>query len=246
MMLDDPRPTPHPLTELGRTKARGAMSAVMLRWVSGAVLALAGPTVGGGAALATGTGTAAQAPDTVDAFVKGFSELKGFEARFVETKTMALLAVPLVTEGRLYFAAPDRLLRVVEKPQPGRVLVTPDAVTIKVGDQRQRIDLASQPEARSLVASLLSLFRGDIDSLRATYRLAYSPRRNGGWKLDLTPRAKRLSALIKAMRFEGRGQRVERITIDEASGDQAITEIVSADPERTFSPAERKRLFETP
>ena len=186
------------------------------------------------------------APRTVEAFMSGFRELKGFEARFVETKTMALLSVPLRTEGRLYFSSPAALLRVVERPQPARVLVTPTTVTMRAGGQTQRVDLASQPEARSLVSSLLSLLSGDLKALKKTYQVAYETGPDGRWSLVLNPRNERVAALVEQMRFDGVGRSVERITIDEASGDRAVTEIRDAKPGRRYSPEERARLFTSP
>ena len=187
---------------------------------------------------------AVSAPPTVEAFMQGFTELKGFEAKFIETKTMSLLAVPLTTEGRLYFSAPGQLLRLVDKPQPTRVLVTPTSVTMKAAGQTQRLDLASQPEVRSLVSSLLSLLTGDLEALQATYDVAYEVDASGRWGLNLTPKSKRLSVLVERMRFEGRGRAVARIIVEEASGDRAVTEIVDAQPGRRFTAEERARLFE--
>ena len=194
---------------------------------------------------APASGAPASAPADVEAFMRGFRSLKGFEAKFVETKTMSLLAIPLVTEGRLFFAPPGRLLRQVDKPQPARVLVTPKEVTMRAAGQTQRLDLAARPEVRSLVSSLLSLMSGDLAALRATYEVAYTTG-SDGWRLDLAPRSKRVAALVKGMRFEGAGQVVKRITIEEASGDRATTEIVEAHPNRRFSAAELRRLFEAP
>lgn len=188
----------------------------------------------------------AEAPPTVEAFMRRFAGLEGFEARFIETKTMALLSTPLVTEGRLYFVAPGRLLRVVDKPQPSRVLVTPSEVTMRAAGQTQRVDLAARPEVRSLVSSLLSLMTGDLPALRSTYRVSYAVDAQGRWALTLVPRSERLGALVKRMRFEGTGRAVRRIVVEEASGDRSVTEIRDAQPDRRFAPVEARRLFGAP
>lgn len=187
----------------------------------------------------------APAAPSVEALMKDFSSLRGFEARFVEKKTMAsILAIPLVTEGRLYFSAPGRLLRVVEKPRPARVLVTPAEVLMRSGGATQRIRLSDRPEVRSLVSSLLSLFTGNLAALKTTYTVDYEVLADERWRLELVPRSPRLSALIEGMRFEGRGRSVDRIIVEDASGDRTVTEISDADPKRRFSDEERMRLFE--
>lgn len=207
-------------------------------------LLLAGVASAAGAAPSVDEAKAPTPPKNVEALMAGFAGLTGFEARFVETKTMALLAVPLKTEGRLYFSAPARLLRVVDKPQPARVLVTPTEVTMKAaGSNTQRLDLAARPEVRALVSSLLSLLTGDLNALRGAYRLDYAAGGDGRWRLQLTPKSDRIAALVAGLRFEGIGRAVDRITVEESSGDRVVTEIRDADPGRRFSAEEQRRLF---
>src|SRR5262249_34114382 len=66
---------------------------------------------------------AAAAPPTLAALLEGFRTMPGFEARFEEEKTLALLAAPLKSRGRLYFAPPATLLRRVEAPDPHDILI---------------------------------------------------------------------------------------------------------------------------
>ena len=101
---------------------------------------------------------------------------------------------------------------------------------MRAAGEVQRVDLAGRPEVRSLVSSLLSLMSGDLAGLKATYEVAYDVDSKKGWRLALTPRAERLAALIKTMRFEGAGQTVRRIIVEEASGDRSVTEILDANP----------------
>src|ERR1700712_3927458 len=60
-----------------------------------------------------------------------FSRMPGLEARFVEEKHLSMLARPLTSQGRLYFARPGLLLRRVEQPQKSEVLITPQQLTLK-------------------------------------------------------------------------------------------------------------------
>lgn len=187
-----------------------------------------------------------KAPGSVDALLAQFAEQKGFEARFVETKTMAMLSSPLKSEGKLYFAAPDRLLRVVEAPHAAKVLVTTKAVTMRANGRTQHLDLAGRPEVRALVSSLLSLFSGDTAALKAAYAVDYTPKPDGSWKLALKPKDERLSKLVTAMVFDGEGRGVRRITIEEASGDRTVTEITDPKPGAKLDPSSLERRFEAP
>ena len=97
---------------IAEQKTAGHRAVLMRRWAVAMVFVAAGPT-GWGAARAAEPDTSksassksASSAPTLEAFMRRFKGLEGFEARFVETKTMAMLAVPLVTEGRLFLPRP--------------------------------------------------------------------------------------------------------------------------------------------
>ena len=83
-----------------------------------------------------------QRPRPVDAtaLFARMATVTGLEATFREEKHAALLALPLRSEGRLYFHRPDPkgpgwLTRVVEKPEPATVRMAPEAnATASCGD----------------------------------------------------------------------------------------------------------------
>jgi hypothetical protein len=93
--------------------------------------------------------TPAAAPPTLAALLEGFQTMPGFEARFEEEKTLALLAVPLRSRGRLYFAPPSTLLRRVESPDPHDILIREQVVRIA----RPRAETTSAPPPSSTAAS---------------------------------------------------------------------------------------------
>src|SRR5690625_694457 len=78
-----------------------------------------------------------------------FAELKkipGIEATFKEEKHLQLLALPLESEGVLYFHQDGYLLRKINEPTPSSVRVTPTALIIEEGGKTQRMELASHEE----------------------------------------------------------------------------------------------------
>lgn len=177
--------------------------------------------------------------------MRSFESARGFEARFIERKQMKMLSKPLVTEGKLYFAGPDRLVRVVERPRPARVVVTPKAVVTIRGSH---IDRLERPEVQALVGSLLSLFRGDLNGLRRVYELKYEveTRPSHHWQLELRPKSKRLQSLLRRLRFEGQGPTIVRTTVEDTSGDVTISDIHDARIDRVFSREELQALFDVP
>lgn len=203
-----------------------------------------------------------RSPASFAELLEGFARTTGLEARFEEEKHLALLAVPLRSRGRLYFAPPKTLLRRVEAPNPQDVLVSNDQVRIRDGGGEQTLDLASRDEVRPLVESMLWIFNGDLDALERTYHVDYArietvdevrARREGGagssaggrWRVTLVPRSEPLSQLISALEVRGRGRVADALELRETGGDRTITRILDANPMRRFDAAERRALFGT-
>lgn len=205
----------------------------------------------------------ALAPPTLAALLAGFRTMPGFEARFEEEKTLALLAAPLMSRGRLFFSPPGTLLRRVERPNPHDILIddhvvriaTPqsaDAGTGAPGGASPRarrietIDLARRADVRPLVESMLWIFSGDLAELESVYAIDYrvlEPVASGRWQLRLAPRREPLSRLIRELAIFGHRHGADRLEITETSGDRTTTRILDANPARRFAEGELERLF---
>jgi hypothetical protein len=181
-----------------------------------------------------------------------FSRMPGLEARFVEEKRLGLLARPLTSQGRLFFARPGLLLRRVEQPQVSEVIITPDELRVKDASGEQKIDLSARPDVRPFVESLTWLLAGDEKALAGVYKIEFSPappappttpNAAGPWQLTLTPKAEPLAHLIAHIRILGQGFVVSEIQVREKGGDETITRITSANPARKFAPSELTSLF---
>jgi hypothetical protein len=204
----------------------------------------------------------AAAPPTLEALLAGFRTMPGFEARFEEEKTIALLAAPLASRGRLFFAPPSTLLRRVDSPNPHDILIREHIVRISTprdlaspstgvepesgGRTVETIDLAHRADVQPLVESMLWIFSGDLVQLESTYAIDYQvlrPTSRGCWQLRLVPRAEPLSRLIRELSISGRGRGADRLEITETSGDRTTTRIFEANPERHFAVGEIEQLF---
>lgn len=173
-----------------------------------------------------------------------FAHMPGLEAKFVEEKHIGLLAQPLESRGRLFFARPGLFLRRVETPSRSEIVITPKELRIRSADGEQRIDLASRAEVRPFVQSLTWLLSGDRKALDAVYKIDFVPGHDTQpWTLTLTPKSEPIAHLIAFMRVLGTGLRVSEIQVHERGGDESITRIVEANPARQFSREEFLTLF---
>lgn len=200
------------------------------------VLALvAGPTLGAPPAPAPG----------LEALLAAFAEMPGLQARFVEEKHLALLAVPLRSEGALYYAPPGHLVRHTTKPARSVLLVEPDRV--RFGDDRkvETIDLGSRPVVRMFVESFVKILQGDEAALRRLYTIQLVERPGGdrAWSLSLRPRISPMDKIFERIDLEGVGLSVSTMTMTEVDGDRTVTTFADVDTARVFSAAERSRLF---
>lgn len=160
----------------------------------------------------------------VDALMKGLARHEGGRARFVETKTIALLDKPLVSSGELLYAPPARLEKRTVKPKPELMLLDGDWLRFERGKQKFSVRLAEQPEALAFVDSLRGTLTGDKAALEKNYklRLAGSEER---WTLDLLPDDQRIAAFVLRITFGGTKNRVEWIRYLQADGDSSVMTI---------------------
>ncbi|MEZ4280892.1 MAG: outer membrane lipoprotein carrier protein LolA [Myxococcota bacterium] len=247
-----------------RTTRSGALAAAFAALALAAALAAPAAAAAPAAPAASPAGTPVAAPPTLAALLAGFRTLPGFEARFEEEKTLALLAAPLSTRGRLYFDPPSTLLRRVEAPNPHDILIrdhvvristpkdvgSPESAAAEAAGERtvETIDLTHRDEVRPLVESMLWIFSGDLAQLESVYTIDYrvtAPAASGRWQLRLAPRAAPLSHLIRSLSISGRGHGADRLEVEEISGDRTTTRILEADSQRRFAPGEIERLFES-
>jgi len=182
-------------------------------------------------------------PASFEALLAAFARMPGLEASFVEEKRLGLLAKPLESRGKLYFARPSYLLRRVETPSRSEVVITPNELRLKSADGEQTLDLRARPEVRPFIESLTWLLAGNHRALAGVYTIAFEPGAGHAWSVRLLPKGEPISRLIQSIRIAGDGLRVSQIEVRETSGDETRTRIVDANPQRRFDAAEMRRLF---
>jgi hypothetical protein len=189
------------------------------------------------------------APDAEQAAIEQllaqFAAVPGLEARFREHKRIALLDEPLVSEGTLRYAPPDRLLRRVERPVSALLLLRGEQLWLDGPQGPRSIELGTEPALDALVQGFVRLLRGDGGALREHYALALA-QTGADWRLRLTPRPGPLAAGLAWLELAGRGGAPRQLRVRERSGDESVTEFFEVDSARHYSTAEREELFRAP
>ena len=214
-------------------------------WAQYAVLALVGlgiaaeglPTLAHGQSAATW-----QCVDGMDALLRQLSQVRTMRAHYREEKHIALLAAPLVSQGTVYFAAPDVLLRDQQQPARAAMLLDGDMLHFLDESSRRSINLARWQAAQGLVSGYLKVLQGDASGLRKHYFTKFSCEA-GGWTLRLSPRTSGLKKLLRHMTLRGLGTRLTRGEMVDAHGDRTLT-VFSEHVYQAESRAQLRRRFE--
>lgn len=194
---------------------------------------------------------AEQSPENaqLDTLFGALQKLPGIEASFQEEKHLQLLALPLGSEGTIYFHKKGYLLRKVVKPTPSFVRITPNALVVEEQGKSQRIELKSHKDVAHVVQSFLWILAGDLSSLRQHFSLVFEAESDASealpsqWTLTLTPNNARVAQLIASIVVQGSALKVKQIRVQEKNGDYTLTHITDVDLSREFSDAEARKLF---
>lgn len=188
----------------------------------------------------------AQAPD-LDRLLARFAALPGLEADFSEERTMELLAVPVRSEGHLWFAGdPARLMRRVRTPEPSAALIASGELRMESGGRVQTIPIAENAVLRGFVDSFRAVLDGNREDLDRHYEATLTARPDAGadaWELTLRPRSRELREFLRTITMRGRGVVIEEMLMVEQNGDRTRTVFRSVRTDRRFSVSEAARIF---
>lgn len=155
--------------------------------------------------------------------MQGMANTSGVVAKFREVKELSLLSTPLVTEGTLYFAPPDRLARVTTAPSRSLLIIDGDRFVYRDEAGDDTVDISSNPFAREFVDSFIVLFNGDLEALRERYDPTFQADPSGRWTLVLRPKDRPLSGFVERITLEGARRELRRIELVESDGDRTLT-----------------------
>lgn len=179
--------------------------------------------------LAGATGAAPAATFELDQLMAALARQPGGTARFVETRTSALLDRPLRLSGELIYAPPDRLEKRTLAPRAETIILDKDELSIEGNHRYMTFNVASRPEALAFVASVRSTLAGNRRELEKHFQLALSGTRDA-WSLVLAPRAPAVQALVTRITVSGRGGQVRHIEYQQADGDRSDLAIEPTGP----------------
>jgi outer membrane lipoprotein-sorting protein len=185
------------------------------------------------------TPASAQTTATLDSVLARFARIEGLTLDFHEEKHIALLTMPLSTDGSLAYVRPGRLAR---RAGTQTVLIDGSALRMSDGGHEQHIDMGSQPIVRSFVDSFRAFLAGDRHALEESYAITFASTATD-WTITLRPRGAPLDQFLASIVFHGAGDALTTMTMTEVSGDTTTTTFSHVDDHHRFSAEESARVF---
>jgi outer membrane lipoprotein-sorting protein len=179
---------------------------------------------------------------TVDELLAGFAKMPGLYAEFRQESHFGLLAEPLVDTGTIHFAD-GRLARRTLAPTPSVVVMDSKGIEFGDGSKSERIDLDGKPAVRQFVDAFTKIFAGDRPGLEALYRIEFAAGEGRSWTLTLVPKVSPMNEIIAKVIVSGTELSIATMRVLERSGDETITTFTNVDTKRTYSKADKAKLF---
>jgi len=194
---------------------------------------------------AGGASTEPQSIDSVDSLFSVLARSPGFFARFHEEKQIALLVLPLKSDGTIHFDKQRGLARHTLSPQKQSVLLSGSTLTLWDGTKTETVPLQSSAPLRALAESFSLLLAADRPGLEKSFSLAFQAS-GKSWRLALVPTLADLKKLVSEVDVAGEALTPRTLVGREASGDESSMALSEVDLARRYTDREAAALFKVP
>lgn len=150
-------------------------------------------------------------------------QIQSAEGHFEQQKTIAVLPVPLTSNGRFSFVQGKEVIWETLVPVQSRLMLTSGGISFADGDSDVKGEQKTPPQAQQAGAEIVAkifmgVIAGELDSLQDYFTLT-AEGSAGDWHIQLVPRSSNLSAYITRIELRG-GEFTEHLDIIEANGDK--------------------------
>ncbi len=157
---------------------------------------------------------------TLPTLMAAMRQVRSSKAHFVEMKYFHLLNQAQRSSGQLIYVAPNYLQKATTEPEPSRLTISGDRLTIEQQGQPNRaISLHDYSEIGELVDSTRATLAGDLPALTRSFTASLSGTADA-WTLTLEPREAKLREMVATIRIEGQGTAIRDVQTTQADGDR--------------------------
>ena len=161
-----------------------------------------------------------QSNELMASLTEAAASMQTMQCRFVQSKTMAMLAEPSVSEGRMYFSSPDRLRWEYVTPYPFALVVNGERI-VKVTDGKAEV---LEGNAGRMYQGIVSMIMGSASGKKLFDTSAFDVvLYDDGtfWKAEMTPKRRDMKRMFSQLvfHFDKKTQGISRVEFLGTNGD---------------------------
>lgn len=162
---------------------------------------------------------------TVEQLMSELAKHPTGKARFVETKTIAILGNKAVeSSGELVFIPPSHLEKRTLKPKPELMVLDGNALSLTRNQSTHTVQMQDYPDLLGFIESIRGTLAGDRRALEKVYILKLEGKREQ-WHLFLTPYDSKMQEVIEKIKISGSQNEVRAIEIFQKDHDRSLMKI---------------------
>lgn len=165
----------------------------------------------------------------IDQLMQSMAQIQSGHASFVESKNIAMLDAPILSEGELFYTAPDRLEKRTIKPKAESMVLKGGTLTIEQGRKKHVLQLQRYPEVAAFIESIRATLAGDLPALERTYDLSLSGD-SSRWRMEMLPLNENMKKVVQKIEITGEKNMLRTILISQADGDSSLMTITEVEP----------------
>ena len=163
------------------------------------------------------------------------------KAEFEKVRKLKILSKPFITTGKILFDPEKGLVWQSLKPIEDTLLIGFDGVSQLKEDKSEPVKIEN-PVVKSASEVFITILSLDLEKIKKIFDIKEETANSQGKLYKLTPKDETLKKVIKSIEMSGK-ERVERIYIEEHSGDSTLVNLSEEQFDRSaLLPSELKLL----
>ena len=165
----------------------------------------------------------AQSNEIMASLTETASSMQTMQCRFVQSKTMSMLAEPSVSEGKMYFASPDRLRWEYVKPYAFALVVNGERIVKITDGQAEALDGNSGRMYQGITSMIMGSASGKKLFDATTFDIVLYD--DGAcWKAEMTPKRRDMKRMFSQLvfHFDKKTQIIDHVEFLDPKGDNTV------------------------
>jgi outer membrane lipoprotein-sorting protein len=165
----------------------------------------------------------AQSQELMVSLTEVATSMQTMQCRFVQSKTMAMLAEPSVSEGKMYFSSPDRLRWEYLTPYPFALIVNGERMVKVTDGQVEVLDGNSGRMYQGITSMIMGSASGKkLFDASAFDVVLYDD--GAFWKVEMTPKRRDMKRMFSQLvfHFDKKSQVIDHVEFVEPKGDKTV------------------------